>query len=71
MRLPMKNEWMLDVLADLQRFADLNGMPRLSKELCHVAEVAREEFEHPLCSIKRVSLDEGSCRTVSGSVVAG
>ena len=71
MRLPMKNEWMLDVLADLQRFADLNGMPRLSEELSHVAEVAREELEHPLYTIKRVPRDEGSCRTVSGPVVAG
>ena len=71
MRLPMKNEWMLDVLADLKRFADLNGMPRLSAELIQAAAVAAEEFEQPLVSVKGVPIDERTGRTVSGPVVAG
>ena len=39
----MQNEWMLDVIEDLRRFADLNDMPRLSVELSQVAATARAE----------------------------
>ena len=40
----MKNDWMLDVLADLRCFADQNGLPVLSGELVRVSEVARREI---------------------------
>lgn len=42
----MKNAWMLDVIEDLRRFADLNDMPRLHDELSRVATTARREILH-------------------------
>ena len=66
----MKNEWMLDVLADLKRFADLNGMPRLATELERVAVVACEEFDQPRGPARRVTVDEGVGRAISGPAVA-
>lgn len=40
----MKNAWMLDVIEDLRRFADLNDMPRLHDELLRVATTAKREI---------------------------
>lgn len=36
----MRNDWMLDVLADLKRFAQLNGMPTLAEKLGETEMVA-------------------------------
>ncbi|NRA99715.1 MAG: hypothetical protein HRU32_07840 [Rhodobacteraceae bacterium] len=43
----MSNDWILDVLTDLQTFAQNNGMPRLSAELRNVARVAEIELIAP------------------------
>ncbi len=68
----MSNEWMLDVLADLRRFADLNDMPGLSGELARVARVAREEIRAlTVEGAGGALLNEGDGRTLSGRVVAG
>lgn len=40
----MKNAWMLDVIEDLRRFADLNDMPRLHDELLRVSTTAKREI---------------------------
>ena len=40
----MANDWILDVLSDLQRFADLNGMPELSDKLGSATESASREI---------------------------
>lgn len=66
----MKNDWMLDVLADLRSFADLNDMPRLSRELARVSCVARDEIQTEAVVVEGTSRDEGACGTLSGSVVA-
>ena len=68
----MSNEWMLDVLADLRRFADLNGMPRLSQELSRTARIAREEIVVAGGGGPgKVPQDEGYRRTLPRPVVAG
>lgn len=40
----MENDWILDVLSDLRRFADLNGMPELSDRLSSATESASREI---------------------------
>ncbi len=40
----MANEWILDVIEDLRRFADLNDMPQLSQHLDQTAEAAMREL---------------------------
>ena len=40
----MKNDWMLDVLADLKRFAQLNDMPTLAEKLTETADAAALEI---------------------------
>lgn len=67
----MSNDWMLDVLADLRSFADLNNMPRLANELELVAGVARDEL-HAIADPSGGALrDESVGRTLSRRVVAG
>lgn len=41
----MANEWILDVIEDLRRFADLNEMPKLTEALQMAASVAECELE--------------------------
>ena len=41
----MANDWILDVVEDLRRFADMNDMPHLSKQLELTACVAARELE--------------------------
>lgn len=40
----MDNQWILDVLADLQAFAQLNGLDRLAEQLDDTSLVARAEL---------------------------
>lgn len=40
----MRNEWILEVLADLRRFALLNGLPQLAEQLDDTALVAMAEI---------------------------
>lgn len=40
----MKNDWIIDVLADLNNFAKTNGLPALAKQLEETALVASVEL---------------------------
>lgn len=40
----MKNEWILDVLADLKAFSKANGLPALAEQLEDTALVAATEL---------------------------
>lgn len=40
----MTNDWILDVIRDLRRFADLNGLSQLSRQLDIAAETAMREI---------------------------
>jgi len=51
----MKNEWILDVLADLRAFAVSNELPELASQLERTAVVASSE----LTKGERASLDAG------------
>lgn len=63
----MSNEWMLDVIADLRTFADLNGMTRLSDELARASGVAHEEISKQ--AAQGAPRHEGVGRTVLRPVV--
>lgn len=41
----MANDWILDVIEDLRRFADMNNMPHLSEQLELTACIAARELE--------------------------
>ena len=53
----MGNDWILDVLADLRRFAQLNDLPLLAVQLDETAIVANAELS---------ILQEGAPVTVRG-----
>ena len=40
----MENDWILDVIQDLRRFADLNNMPLLADQLDGAAKAASREL---------------------------
>lgn len=40
----MKNDWILDVLADLKSFAQTNGLPALADQLRSTADLAAIEI---------------------------
>lgn len=40
----MKNDWIIDVLADLNSFAKSNGLPKLAKQLEETAILASVEL---------------------------
>lgn len=40
----MANDWILDVIRDLRRFAELNDLPELSNQLGAAAETAHREL---------------------------
>ncbi len=40
----MGNKWIIDVLADLRAFADLNGLPELAGKLDEATTVAKAEI---------------------------
>ena len=44
MRVPMRNEWMLDVLADLKTFSMENGLTNTGRQLDLVAALAAAEM---------------------------
>ncbi len=67
-KLTMTNEWILDVIADLRRFADLNHMPRLAVQLDQSAATAQVELNlaEARTSAGVVATHAEPCRTVSG-----
>ncbi len=67
-----KNAWMLDVIADLRQFAELNDLPRLARDLDRVAATARSEIASPLSVVRTGMLwDECTGRTASRPAIAG
>jgi len=40
----MRNDWILDVLADLKSFAQANGLPSLAEQLRDTADLAAIEI---------------------------
>ncbi len=58
----MQNDWMLDVLADLKRFAQLNGMPMLADKLSETATVA---------ALEMTSVEEAARGRHGGELTAG
>jgi hypothetical protein len=40
----MHNDWMIEVLADMRRFAEANGLPVLAETLAQTALVAASEI---------------------------
>jgi hypothetical protein len=51
----MRNDWIIDVLADLRRFAEANDLPLLAEQLDDTALVATAEI---------VARDEGPAKRV-------
>ena len=47
----MADEWILDVLADLKRFARMNGMFTLAEQLDDTAMVAARELAQIQCEM--------------------
>lgn len=63
----MKYEWLLDVLADLQSFADLNEMPDLAIHLDSAGLIAAAEIAAKDDKVLRP--DFGDARTDRGHTV--
>lgn len=63
----MKNDWILDVLADLKAFAHANDMPGLADQLGKTAETASAEIRS---TQQEVTLAHGDDRA-SGSYIGG
>lgn len=49
----MQNDWILDVLSDLRRFAQENGLPRLAQHLDETTMLAAAEISNPRPSAAR------------------
>ena len=69
----MHNDWILDVLADLRSFAEVNGMPRLASHLDETTLLAAAEIsnQRPNGTSRPVTLDPlpQSMRDVLGKSV--
>jgi len=40
----MNSDWVMKVLADLEVFAEANGLPRLARKIAEVIETAEDEI---------------------------
>lgn len=54
----MANEWIIDVLSDLEAFASKNGLPALERQLGITRETALREVG---------SMDAGLCQGMAGN----
>ena len=54
----MANDWIVDVIRDLRRFAELNDLPQLSRQLEIVDETACRELD-----LARAASDGGKWET--------
>ena len=67
----MRNDWMIDVLADLQTFARKNGMVQLEQQLELTARMARYEMATKLkdapIAVRSVGPDAGSVHKPTGA----
>ena len=67
----MKNEWILDVLADLKSFAKSNGMPVLAEQLADTADLAAIEISSAEMRTRTVNGDEHRYGAYPAPVRAG
>ena len=68
----MANDWILDVIEDLRRFADMNDMPQLSRQLEVTARVATRELnsDRPYAPVG-ATVDAGIGGVVSRRLATG
>lgn len=62
----MKNDWILDVLADLKSFAQTNGLPALADQLRATADLAAIEIASAEAKAEVRNGDECSTRSYLG-----
>ena len=69
----MTNDWILDVLADLQRFAEMNDMPGLARHLDRTALVAAHEVGGASAGpvLRGRKQDDRAGRTIPREVATG
>lgn len=68
----MANDWILDVIEDLRRFADMNDLPHLSEQLEHTACVAARELDRDRPYVPMgTTADAGIGRAISGRLATG
>ena len=63
----MKNEWILDVLADLKNFAKANHLPELAEQLADTASLAAVELSSAEAKAKVSHGDEFSVGNYSAA----
>ncbi|QUJ76902.1 hypothetical protein KDD17_02250 [Sulfitobacter albidus] len=67
----MRNDWILDVLADLRRFAADNDMPHLAEQLDDTALIATAEIASKQGRSTRAHGDDGFDRIGTTGARAG
>lgn len=64
----MKNDWILDVIADLKSFAHMNDLPQLAEKLSEVAETASTELTFAERKASRAHGDRRATRRLAEEV---
>lgn len=64
----MKNDWILDVLADLTAFAHANNLPALAEQLGKTADTANAEIQSTQQGVTVSHGDDGAGGTYLGGV---
>lgn len=64
----MKNDWILDVLADLKAFAQSNDLPALSEQLTKSADMAAIEIASAQIKVRRTHGDDFKAGTDLGGL---
>jgi hypothetical protein len=68
----MANDWILDVIEDLRRFADMNDLPQLSRQLEQTACVATRELDRDRHYVPMgATADAGIGGAISGRFATG
>lgn len=64
----MKNDWILDVLADLKAFAQSNDLPALAEQLTRSADMAAVEMASAQIKVRRTHGDDFKAGSDFGGV---
>ncbi len=64
----MKNDWILDVLADLKSFAQTNNLPNLAMQLTETADLAAIELTSAETKVRPSHGDEQQVGLHSGAL---
>ena len=64
----MRNDWILDVLADLKSFAQTNGLPALAEQLRSTADLAAIEIASAEAKADTLHGDERANRPYTGEI---